>query len=88
MNDNENNDERFKNISGISYEIKIKQLYDICKEKERNNEDNKEDIKNLIELDEEYKEWKEWAKKEVKRRVALIWGKPKRMYKPYTTEIY
>jgi hypothetical protein len=79
MNDNTTNDERFKTISGISYETKIKELYDICKEKERNNEDNKEDIKNLIEVDEEYKEWKQWAKKEVKRRVARVWGKTKKM---------
>jgi len=33
MNDNTTNDERFKTISGISYETKIKELYDICKEK-------------------------------------------------------
>ena len=26
-----------------------------------------------------YKEWKQWAKKEVKRRVARVWGKTKKM---------
>jgi hypothetical protein len=76
-----NNNDRFKNIAGITYENKINELYNNSKEKEQNNKDNTDDINNLIEVMAEYEEWKEWAKKEAKRRTALIWGKCQ--YKPF-----
>jgi hypothetical protein len=69
MNDNE----RFSKIAGNTYENKINDLYIIIKEKQKINEDTTDDINNLIEVMAEYKEWKKWAKKEVKRRTALIW---------------
>lgn len=69
MNDNE----RFSKIAGNTYENKINDLYIIIKEKQKNNKDTTDDINNLIEVMAEYKEWKKWAKKEVKRRTALIW---------------
>jgi hypothetical protein len=68
-----NNNERFSKIAGNTYENKINDLYIIIKEKQKNNEDTTNDINNLVEVMAEYKEWKKWAKKEVKRRTALIW---------------
>ena len=68
-------DERFKKIAGITYDNKINELYMIIKEKQTKSEDATEDINNLVEVMKEYEEWKKWAKKEVKRRTALIWGK-------------
>ena len=35
----------------------------------------------------EYEEWEKWAKKEVKRRSALIWGNNQK-YKPLREVIY
>ena len=67
-------DERFKKIAGITYDNKINELYMIIKEKQTKTEDATEDINNLVEVMKEYEEWKKWAKKEVKRRTALIWG--------------
>ena len=83
MNDNE----RFSKIAGNTYENKINDLYIIIKEKQRNNEDTTDDINNLIEVMAEYKEWKKWAKKEVKKRTALIWGNNHK-YKPLSQVIY
>ena len=68
-----NTDERFKGIAGKTYDNKIDELYIIIKEKQKNNEDTTDYINNLIEVMAEYKEWKKWAKKEVKKRTALIW---------------
>jgi hypothetical protein len=75
-----NNNERFSKIAGNTYENKINDLYIIIKEKQKNNDakgersaDTTNDINNLVEVMAEYKEWKKWAKKEVKRRTALIW---------------
>jgi len=69
------NNERFSKIAGNTYENKINDLYISIKEKQKNNEDTTENINNLVEVMAEYEEWKKWAKKEVKRRTALIWGK-------------
>jgi len=80
-------DERFKKIAGITYENKINDLYIIIKEKQRNKEDTTDYINNLIEVMAEYEEWKKWAKKEVKRRSALIWGNNQK-YKPLRQVIY
>ena len=80
-------DERFSKIAGITYENKINDLYIIIKEKEKNNEDRTDNINNLIEVMAEYQEWKKWAKKEVKRRSALIWGNNQK-YKPLREVIY
>ena len=82
-------DERFSKIAGNTYEKKINDLYIIIKEKERENEDRTEDINNLVETMAEYVEWKKWAKKEVKRRTALIWGNNhNKKYKPLREVIY
>ncbi len=81
------NDERFKHIAGITYENKINDLYIIIKEKQKNNENTTDYINNLIEVMAEYEEWKKWAKKEVKRRTALIWGQNHK-YKPLREVIY
>ena len=70
-------DERFSKISGNTYKNKIDDLYLSIKEKQNKNEDTTENINNLIEVMAEYEEWKKWAKKEVKRRSALIWGNKK-----------
>ena len=78
--------ERFSKISGITYENKIDELYLSIKEKQKKNEDTTENIDNLIEVMAEYEEWKKWAKKEVKRRTALIWGNNK--HKPLKQVIY
>jgi hypothetical protein len=81
--------ERFSKISGNTYENKINDLYLSIKEKERNNENRTEDINNLVEVMAEYGEWKKWAKKEVKRRTALIWGNNhNQKYKPLRQAIY
>lgn len=69
--------ERFSKISGITYKNKIDELYLSIKEKQKKNEDTTEDINNLVETMNEYEEWKIWAKKEVKRRTALIWKNKK-----------
>ncbi len=69
--------ERFSKISGNTYKNKIDELYLSIKEKQSKKEDTTEDINNLIEVMAEYEEWKKWAKKEVKRRTALIWGDKK-----------
>ncbi len=61
--------------------------YISIKEKQRNNEDTSDFINNLIEVMAEYGEWKKCAKKEVKRRTALIWGHNHK-YKPLTQVIY
>jgi len=74
MNDNE----RFSKIAGNTYENKINDLYIIIKEKQKQNEETRDYINNLIEVMKEYEEWKKWAKKEVKRRTASIWGKSKK----------
>jgi hypothetical protein len=44
-------------------------------------------INNMIEVMAEYEEWKKWAKKEVKRRTAIIWGNNQK-YKPLRQVIY
>jgi hypothetical protein len=79
--------ERFSKIAGNTYENKINDLYLSIKEKKRKNEDTTEDINNLIEVMAEYEEWKKWAKKEVKRRTAIIWGNNHK-YKPLREVIY
>jgi hypothetical protein len=79
--------ERFSKIAGNTYENKINELYLSIKEKKRKNEDTTEDINNLIEVMAEYEEWKKWAKKEVKRRTAIIWGNNHK-YKPLREVIY
>ena len=80
-------DERFKKIAGITYENKINELYNIIKEKEKTNQDKTDNINNLIEVVAEYEEWKKWAKKEVKRRSAVIQGN-KTDFKPLAEYIY
>ena len=80
-------DERFSKISGNTYKNKIDDLYLSIKEKQNKNEDTTENINNLIEVMAEYEEWKKWAKKEVKRRSALIWGNNQK-YKPLREAIY
>jgi hypothetical protein len=80
-------DERFSKISGNTYKNKIDDLYLSIKEKQNKNEDTTENINNLIEVMAEYEEWKKWAKKEVKRRSALIWGNNQK-YKPLREVIY
>ena len=79
--------ERFSKIAGNTYENRINDLYLSIKEKERKNEDKTEDINNLFEVMNEYEEWKKWAKKEVKRRTALIWGNNHK-YTPLREAIY
>ena len=80
-------EERFSRISGNTYKNKIDDLYLSIKEKQNKNEDTTENINNLIEVMAEYEEWKKWAKKEVKRRSALIWGNNQK-YKPLREVIY
>jgi hypothetical protein len=80
-------EERFSKISGNTYKNKIDDLYLSIKEKQNKNEDTTENINNLIEVMAEYEEWKKWAKKEVKRRSALIWGNNQK-YKPLREVIY
>jgi hypothetical protein len=80
-------EERFSKISGNTYKNKIDDLYLSIKEKQNKNEDTTENINNLIEVMAEYEDWKKWAKKEVKRRSALIWGNNQK-YKPLREVIY
>jgi hypothetical protein len=78
---------RFSKIAGNTYESKINDLYLSIKEKKSKNEDTTEDINNVVEVMAEYEEWKKWAKKEVKRRTAIIWGNNQK-YKPLRQVIY
>ena len=80
-------EERFSKISGNTYKNKIDDLYLSIKEKQNKNEDTTENINNLIEVMAEYEEWKKWAKKEVKRRTAIIWGNNHK-YKPLRQVIF
>ncbi len=68
----------FSKKSGNTYENKINDLHISIKENQKNNEATRDDINNLIEIMKEYEEWKKWAKKEVKRRSALLWNKSKK----------
>ena len=78
---------KYSKIAGNTYESKINDLHLTIKEKKIKNEDTKDDINNMIEVMAEYEEWKKWAKKEVKRRTAIIWGNNQK-YKPLRQVIY
>ena len=72
--------ERLKQHVAQAPENEIEQALDIMvNEIFRDYSGNQEELS--------YEEWKKWAKKEVKRRSALIWGNNQK-YKPLRQVIY